>query len=253
MNNIREIISRQVVVRDNPAVYISGGIDSTIVLHHLRAKTTVPVYTYTAQFGEDDDTAQARRVAEYYGTIHKEVEIDGFIEKLPEILVSFDRPRYNVWLWFLAKAAQEDGRKTVYAGEGCDEHFGGYDHMNYLLGWANHIAYICPTYEYIHAAMGIRVEMPIKDVDWKESQKYFARNKQRLREAYRGIIPGFVVDAPKTPPNFTIWRKLWDRELSRYLPCYKPKNDADIRLALQYLVAGSWVKIVEKRITQTAA
>jgi len=248
MEEIFELIDDSIKVRPKPAVYISGGLDSTIVLHHLWAKCEEPIYTYTAKFGKDDDTTQARRVAEHYCTIHKEVEITDFIDQLPEILATFDRPRYNVWLYFLAKAAHEDGRKTVYVGEGADEHFGGYEHMDYLLGWANHIAYIVPAYVYTHKPFGIDVQMPIKDVDWEETQEYYDDDKWMLRETYQGIIPDFVTRAPKTPPTFTKWWKFWDRELKRHVPGYTPKSEDDVRLVLQYLVAKKWVEVIEKKI-----
>ena len=38
MNKLIELISDSIESVENPAVYISGGLDSTIVLHHVDQK-----------------------------------------------------------------------------------------------------------------------------------------------------------------------------------------------------------------------
>ena len=55
MNKIIKILEEKVIAKSKPAVYISGGIDSTIVLHHLTQKSKEPLYTYTAKFKMNGD------------------------------------------------------------------------------------------------------------------------------------------------------------------------------------------------------
>ena len=248
---IYNMISDKVIVKSKPAIYLSGGLDSTIILHHLREKTTEDIYSYTAKFNSEfDECDDAKQVAEHYGTIHTEVEIDNLIDKLPEILKYFDRPRYNVWGYFLTKKVKEDGRLTVYGGEGGDEHFGGYE-CSYLEGWANQIAYISPTYLNIHDRIGVNLERPFLDLDWQDTFKYYAPSeKWMLRKEYALKIPDFVIGKKKTPPAFTNWIELWEKELHIYFPNYKPKNETDVKLAMQAIVAEKWRDAIDYKFGQ---
>lgn len=239
MHKLVDIIADTIPYSHNPAVYISGGVDSTVILHHVCEMAMGQVYTYTARFRvEEDQCEQAREVAKHYGTIHREVPITDFVLRMPEILKYFDRPRYNIWIWWLAEELHGDDRKLVFCGEGADEHFGGYPSRGYLEGWANHIAYIEPTYNYIHDHFGIKVIMPYDRLCWEDTFKYFKPNKQAFRDAYRGIILDKFLDRPKTPPAF---KEFWIQELKRLYP----DNQGDPYLALQILVAKAWVQVRE--------
>ena len=113
LSKIVEMINNAVTFQYRPAVYISGGIDSTIILHHLCEKRDKdenlrdPIYTYSAKFGTDtDEIISAEMVARHYDTVHKVVNCSKLIEFLPKILKGSVHPRYNVWDWFLAKEAK---------------------------------------------------------------------------------------------------------------------------------------------------
>jgi len=244
MNEIIRMVEEKIVPKHKPAVYISGGLDSTVLLHHLVEKVSGDVYTYTAKFGlEGDEDDDAQRVADHYKTVHKVVKFSNFVENLPQILVNFDRPRYNVWVYFLVKEARNDGRKTGYGADGADEHFGGYSNKTYLQAWADHIVYIRPIYEVTHRIFGLDLEFPYGDLDWEKTKKFHENpNKRLFREAYRGVIPDFVINKKKTPPPFADYWKLWNKELKQYFPDYVPKSVEDIKTILQSLATEAWLK-----------
>ena len=55
-------------------VFISGGLDSTIMLHFLAQYPEYKINTFTMGFGEEtDELEDAREVAEFYGTNHHEL------------------------------------------------------------------------------------------------------------------------------------------------------------------------------------
>lgn len=67
---------KAVIPKPKPAVIISGGIDSAIVLHHLLQKTKENVQAYTIVFDITDNVSkEAKEVAEYHGVSHKIVMI----------------------------------------------------------------------------------------------------------------------------------------------------------------------------------
>jgi len=127
MCKLVDTIRACVTPTSKPAVNISGGIDSAIVLHHLTEKSKEPVHTYTVAFtGQDSELADGQQLAEHYGTVHHEVVIDSLLQRYPEILSFMDKPRFNLWPFYVAEQQSKDGILNCYIGEGGDEHFGGY-------------------------------------------------------------------------------------------------------------------------------
>ena len=112
--------------------FLSGGIDSSLIVAMMQKRSDVPVKTFTAGFGEAEfnEAAYARAVAERLGTEHYEVEITpeialGVIPKLQDI---YDEPFADpsgIPFYHIAKFARE--RVTVcLSGDGGDESFAGY-------------------------------------------------------------------------------------------------------------------------------
>ena len=245
-NTIVELINETIIPYEKPAIYISGGIDSTILLHHLTEKTDEQIHTYTFGFKDHpNEFENAEKVAEHYNTAHTEIVIKDFIKRLSEIQRIMDRPRFNVQCYWLAEQAKNDGIETVYIGEGLDEHFGGYwnkPELSYSASFADHYIWIVPTYKQIHEYLGLRVEIPYSSLDARQTIGYWdqKREKQFLRDAYKGIIPDFVVTLKKNAgkPN---WRLLWEYELSSEFPDIDPKSDKEIRYYLNKYTIQKWI------------
>ena len=114
-------------------LFLSGGIDSSVLVALMARLTDQPVYAMTAGFsgsGGADETALARRVAKSVGAEHDIVEVteDDFWACAPAVAAALDDPTTDAAAlptWLLARAAK--GRMTVVlSGEGADEVFGGY-------------------------------------------------------------------------------------------------------------------------------
>ena len=228
------------------AVFLSGGLDSTIVLHEL-SRAADPPRAYTLDFGLGPSYLEpARRVADHYGVEHTLVLLTDFVERLPEIMAHFHQPRYNVWPWWLAEVAAQDGCKTVFLGEGADEHFGGYMSKDYLHGWAGHLEYIVKTYEPICAAHGLRLQMPFAQIPWETTRPHYCPpEKWALRQAYRDILPDFVIEARKAPPGMTLYEQIWAAHMNGVLPDYHPRDNAEVKAGLQYLATRAWLQAHE--------
>ncbi len=114
-------------------MFLSGGIDSSILLALMARLNERPVRAYTAGFpgaAIRDERAHARRVAEALGADHVEVEVtrDDFWRDLPRIVAAVDDPCADyaiVPTYALARVAARDV-KVVLSGEGGDEIFAGY-------------------------------------------------------------------------------------------------------------------------------
>ena len=120
-------------------IYLSGGIDSSLVAAAMRPHT-VNLHSFTAGMRGAPDLEAARRVAHFLCTTHHELVYteDDVEDALPEVikyLESFDAPlvRSAVPMYFVSKLAS-DYVKVVLTGEGADELFAGYDYLKTLQG-----------------------------------------------------------------------------------------------------------------------
>ncbi len=121
------------MVADVPVgVFLSGGVDSTLVAAAAARTSSQRLQTFTVGYdvGGVNETERAREVAQRLGSEHHEVTLtlEDVGERVPELLASLDQPladRATVPLNALSQFARP--RVTVaLGGEGADELFGGY-------------------------------------------------------------------------------------------------------------------------------
>ena len=125
---------REHLLSDVPlSVWLSGGMDSSTILHYAALTSGSRVRTYSISFNGHsfDESPYIDRMVEHYGTDHQvldlnpEQDLEGAIE---EISYYSDEPSADsgaLPVWFLAKLCK--ARSTVaFSGEGADELFGGY-------------------------------------------------------------------------------------------------------------------------------
>src|SRR5579859_5002277 len=112
-------------------VLLSGGVDSAVLAALAAQETVEPVHTFTIGFAERsfDERADARRVAERYGTNHHELLVrpDPTL-LLPALADVFDEPfaDSSALPTYLVSQLAAEHVKVALSGEGGDELFGGY-------------------------------------------------------------------------------------------------------------------------------
>ena len=127
------------MIADVPVgVFLSGGIDSTLVAVAAAHESTQRLKTFTIGYdtGSFDETARARRVARRLDTDHHEVTITEaeVAARVPGVLASLDQPLADQALVPL-HALSEFAKPLVtvaLGGEGADELFGGYPRYRWL-------------------------------------------------------------------------------------------------------------------------
>src|SRR4051812_8517722 len=112
-------------------VLLSGGVDSAVLAALAAQETSEPVHTFTIGFEERsfDERADARLVAERYGTDHHELLVRPDPQLLFETLADvFDEPfaDSSALPTYLVSQLAADHVKVALSGEGGDELFGGY-------------------------------------------------------------------------------------------------------------------------------
>lgn len=243
-------IQNCVVPHPKPCVNISGGLDSTIILHHLHEKTTENIHTYTLGFEGRNEFKAAQQVADHYGTIHHEVTICNMLSRFREILKVFKKPRFNLWPFWLAEQASKDGRRNCYIGEGGDEHFGGYwykPQSTYLEHWAGFFTYVYPTYRTVYRHFGVQLHCPMHPMNlyFHLTLPYYdmLQEKSFLRKAYKNILPKFVLKKRKQNGRFDYW-VMWRWEIQPYFPDARaPETEDDIRELLNAWATRTWSEL----------
>jgi asparagine synthase (glutamine-hydrolysing) len=126
-------------------VFLSGGLDSSLVTAEVARRHDGPVKTYAIHFGADypHELDFAREVAERCGTEHEEVLIrpESFLPRLRRIVWHLDEPigdPITVPNFELASHVAAEQR-IVFNGEGGDPVFGGPKNLPMMLHhWYGH-------------------------------------------------------------------------------------------------------------------
>lgn len=121
-------------------VFLSGGIDSSLVAALVAKFRPEKVRTYSISFGDDNpnETAYSGLVAAHCGTNHKILSFNGkqIAEYLAETVALLDCPvgdPLTVPNFLLARSAAKDGLTHVFNGEGGDPCFGGPKNLPMLI------------------------------------------------------------------------------------------------------------------------
>jgi asparagine synthase (glutamine-hydrolysing) len=119
-------------------VFLSGGLDSSIVSALMRVNTQQTVHSFTIKFSSEDqkfeqmtpDEVYARQVAKQFGFTYHEFEIKPQVkELLPKMVWHLDEPLSDpaaINTFLISKAARDLNIVVLLNGVGGDEVFGGY-------------------------------------------------------------------------------------------------------------------------------
>ena len=115
-------------------MFLSGGIDSSVVLAQMARLNPRPVVAFTAWFPDSvvaDERAMAKAAARAVSAEHVEVPVrqQDFWSELPKVAAAMDDPvadYASVPTYILGARAHAAGLKVVLSGEGGDEIFAGY-------------------------------------------------------------------------------------------------------------------------------
>lgn len=126
------------------AIFLSSGIDSSMIAAMARREVEDPPTTLTLTFDEfvgtdRDEGPLAAEIARTIGARHVERRIrrDDFRDLWPRALRAMDQPSIDGFNTFVvSRAAHEAGFKVVLSGLGGDEIFGGYASFHDVPAWA---------------------------------------------------------------------------------------------------------------------
>ncbi|HTN20019.1 MAG TPA: asparagine synthase (glutamine-hydrolyzing) [Pelobium sp.] len=120
------------LISDAPiGVFLSGGIDSSIISLLAAQNAKQQIQTLSVSFNENayDESFYQKIIQEKINSRHTHYIITKkeYLEALPQLQNAFDQPSNDaVNSWFISRCAKQNGLKAVLSGLGGDELFGGY-------------------------------------------------------------------------------------------------------------------------------
>jgi asparagine synthase (glutamine-hydrolysing) len=150
VEEVRRLLRRSVarrMISDVPVgAFLSGGLDSSLMVALMAEGRSRPVRTYSIGIKGDpaNELDRARATARRFGTDHCEVLVgnEEFVSLLPRIAIAQDEPLADpvcVPLYVLSRVARESGTPVIQVGEGSDELFAGYPIYQRFEYWDTHL------------------------------------------------------------------------------------------------------------------
>lgn len=133
--SLRRSVYRQLIADAQIGVFLSGGIDSSLITLLANEKQKTLLKTVSIFFN-DKAYDESRYQHIVFNKIQGEkfthlVRQQDFEQCFPRIMQAMDMPTTDgINTWFISKYAHEDGLKAVLSGLGADELYGGYPSFN---------------------------------------------------------------------------------------------------------------------------
>ena len=132
---LRLAVKRQLIADAPIGVFLSGGVDSSLLTllaaeHKHDHLKTISIFFNESAYDEHafQDIVNSRIKGQNFSHLIQQTE---FNECLPAIIAAMDMPTTDgINSWFISKYAHQDGLKAVLSGLGADELFGGYPSFN---------------------------------------------------------------------------------------------------------------------------
>lgn len=141
-DRLNEAVEKRLVADVPFGAFLSGGIDSSIVVGLMSRMSNQKVKTFCVSFDEEEfsEAKYARQVANKFGTEHHDIRLkpNDFLDIIPKALSAMDHPSGDgINTYIVSKVTKEKGIDMALSGLGGDELFAGYEFFTMLNKFNN--------------------------------------------------------------------------------------------------------------------
>ncbi len=190
--------------------FLSGGIDSTLIVKYMTEVLGTGIKTYTIGFKEAkvNESHHAQKVADRYKTDHTSLTLEGdALEILPLLVKHYGEPFGDfsaVPTFYVSELAAKDV-KMVLSGDGADEAFAGYSHYPLWLDYISEhdpksvfknatVAALYPLANKLHSKRYPKLNRPSDALS--NYTRYRSRMQDSVREALWQAPYRYLIDLP---------------------------------------------------------
>jgi asparagine synthase (glutamine-hydrolysing) len=282
-----EAVNLQMVADVPVGAFLSGGIDSSLIVSLMQHANRRPVRTFSIGFAEQayNEAPFARRIASHLGTEHTELMITArdALAVIPKIADIYDEPfadSSQIPTYLVSRLARQAVTVSL-SGDGGDELFGGYQHYTKTLDYWRRVQRVPAAMRAVMRAAVASLPLPWIEVlaapalvgPWRgqwhladrikeRSPQLFAKNFQHLYRTYSSFwhCPEDVVlgsREPRTmmsnfeghPTGVGAMEHMMFMDASQYLP-----DDILVKVdrAAMYVSLETRVPLLDPRVAEVA-
>lgn len=129
---LSRVVEEQLIADVPLGAFLSGGLDSSLLVALMARRGAGPVRTFSVGFGSEgsqlDETEESLLVAKYLGTQHERLEVNSsmFADELPAFIAGLGQPTVDGFNSYMVSKAAAKSVKVAISGTGADEIFAGY-------------------------------------------------------------------------------------------------------------------------------
>lgn len=208
---INDAVKRRMIADVPLGAFLSGGIDSSLVVSLMQAQSLQPIKTFTLGFHEKsyDEANQARQIAAHLGTDHTDLYVtpqqaQAIIPLLPSI---YDEPfadASQIPTLLVSQLARQHVTVAL-SGDGGDETFGGY----------NRYAFLEKIKRYHHwlpgLSLGGKILSKISPTQWQHLERFLPTAYRHLHLAERGEKIARLFATTKLEELYSVLVNQWPR------------------------------------------
>jgi asparagine synthase (glutamine-hydrolysing) len=147
-NVLKRAVQSQLLADVPLGAFLSGGIDSSLIVSLMSAVSSTPVNTFTIGFDENgfNEAVYAKKIANHLGTNHTELYVNpkDCFDVIPLLGSMYDEPfadSSQIPTYLVSKLAA-GSVKVALSGDGGDELFGGYNRYFFAEKIWNNLRFI---------------------------------------------------------------------------------------------------------------